>query len=56
MSRKLLLLLIAGFVVVVTIVVVVRRRNQDQGSATSPAVTQTNKMPRLDTSPPQFPE
>jgi len=55
-SKQLLLAISVALVVMVTGVLVVRTRNRHQKPASPPSITETNKMPRLDTTPLKFPE
>lgn len=57
MSRTIVIVVIVAVVVAVSVVVVARsRKSHQQSPATPHSVTETNRMPRLDTSPPKFPE
>jgi heme/copper-type cytochrome/quinol oxidase subunit 2 len=56
MSRTVIIIVIVAAVVAVSVVFVVRSRKPEPRPATPHSVTETNRMPRLDTSPPKFPE
>ena len=56
MSRTIVIVLIMAAAMVVSVVFVARSRKAQQQPATFHSVTETNRMPRLDTSPPNFPE
>jgi flagellar basal body-associated protein FliL len=57
MSRSVIIIIvIVATVVTVSVVFVVRSRKPEPRPATPHSITETNRMPRLDTSPPKFPE
>ncbi|MCG3147777.1 MAG: hypothetical protein PCFJNLEI_01218 [Verrucomicrobiae bacterium] len=56
MSRTVIIIVIVAVVVTASVVLVVGSRKHEPRPATPHSVTETNRMPRLDTSPPKFPE
>jgi hypothetical protein len=56
MSRTVIIIVIVAAVVTACVVFVVRSRKPEPQPGTPHSLTETNRIPRLDTSPPKFPE